>query len=246
MAIGVLHKRDQALNRFRGRLSDMAKQTLRECAFTGDEVLDWHFLQCHFVFEALVQGYACPSHGLEAFFCGLSFLFCCGFSSLILHLKTRRRRPRVVLLVLGLVPMAFRLGLVPCLLDAGAKTFVSAPPAVMPLVAVGGAHQENPPASDVVFWVCLIRAWQKWVKLNSYAWMAEVICFGYQIPFKAPPLLSPPKELHSYGGVGVKFQAEDPEVLKMIQKERSNLFSDQNPGSTTVCLSSQNRRENGA
>ena len=45
--------------------------------------------------------------------------------------------------------MAFRLGLVPYLLDAGARTFVAAPPTVMPFVT-DGARQENPPASDVV------------------------------------------------------------------------------------------------
>ena len=40
MANGLLHKRDEALNRLEGRLSDTAKQTLKECAFTADEVLD--------------------------------------------------------------------------------------------------------------------------------------------------------------------------------------------------------------
>ena len=40
MVNGLLHKRDEALNRLGGRLSDTAKQTLRECAFTADEVLD--------------------------------------------------------------------------------------------------------------------------------------------------------------------------------------------------------------
>ena len=38
------------------------------------------------------------------------------------------------------------------------RTFMAAPPMVMPLVAVGGVCQKNPQASDIGVWACLIRA----------------------------------------------------------------------------------------
>ena len=100
----------------------------------------------------------------------------------------------------------------------------------MPPEAVGGVRQESLPASDVVVGACLSRAWREWAKLDSDVWVAEVVRFGYQIPFRAPPPLSPPKEFHSYGGSGVKFQALDAEVQTMIQKGAIELVPRPGPG----------------
>ena len=81
---------------------------------------------------------------------------------------------------------------------------------VMSLVGVVGA--------------CLAVHWETWQLWGADAWVVQVLQFGYQVPFRSLPLLSPvPLPLRSYSPSSIRGLALTAAVSDLLAKEAMKL-----------------------
>ena len=81
-----------------------------------------------------------------------------------------------------------------------------------------------------MFGACLAVHWETWQSWGADAWVVQVLCFGYQVPFRSlPPLSHVPLPLPSYSPSSIRGLALTAAVSDLLAKEAIEL-SPPSPG----------------